>query len=193
MEKPFAVRDDFVAIDAGASVYQPGEAAAIRIRVRDREGKPLNDPSLTAEGLIWKEGRIVATVPMKTDPGSGGLFRGTTPPLTPGQHEISVRVDGLYEESELRSRVSFLVQQPESPELSTLTCNEELLQEVAKLSGGTYLREEQIGRLNDLLKPISSGKLVTKEIALWQSYWWFLPIVLILGLELYLRKRAGML
>jgi hypothetical protein len=55
------------------------------------------------------------------------------------------------------------------------------------------LREEQIGRLNDLLKPISSGKLVTKEIALWQSYWWFLPIVLILGLELYLRKRAGML
>ena len=193
MEKPFAVRDDFVAIDPGASVYQPGEAAAIRIRVRDREGKPLNDPNLTAEGLIWKDGKIVATVPMKTDPDSGGLFRGTTPPLKPGQHEISVRVDGLYEESELRSRASFLVQQPESPELSTLTCNEELLQEVAKLSGGTYLREEQIGRLNDLLKPISSGKLVTKEIALWQSYWWFFPIVLILGLELYLRKRAGML
>jgi hypothetical protein len=67
------------------------------------------------------------------------------------------------------------------------------MQEVAKLSGGTYLREEQIGRLNDLLKPISSGKLVTKEIALWQSYWWFIPIVLILGLELFLRKRAGML
>ena len=53
--------------------------------------------------------------------------------------------------------------------------------------------EEQIGRLNDLLKPISSGKLVTKEIALWQSFWWFVPIVLILGLELFLRKRAGML
>ena len=72
-------------------------------------------------------------------------------------------------------------------------CIRDSLQEVAKLSGGTYLREEQIGRLNDLLKPISSGKLVTKEIALWQSYWWFFPIVLILGLELYLRKRAGML
>ena len=85
------------------------------------------------------------------------------------------------------------MQEPESPELSTLTCNENLLQEVAKLSGGTYLREEQIGRLSELLKPISSGRLVTKEIALWQSYWWFVPIILILGLELFLRKRAGML
>ena len=193
MEKPFAVRDDFVAIDPGASAYQPGESASLRVRVRDREGKPLSDPDLTVEGLIWKEGKIVATVPLKTSPESGGLFRGNTPPLSSGQHEISVRVDGLYGENELRSRVGFLVRQPESPELSTLTCNEELLREVAKLSGGTYLREEQIGRLNDLLKPISSGKLVTKEIALWQSYWWFVPIVLILGLELFLRKRAGML
>ena len=193
MEKPFAVKDDFVAIDPGSSAYQPGESAALRVRVRDREGKPLSDPKLTVEGLIWKEGKIVATVPLKTSAESGGLFRGNTPPLSSGQHEISVRVDGLYEESELRSRVSFLVQQPESTELSTLTCNEELLREVAKLSGGTYLREEQIGRLNDLLKPISSGKLVTKEIALWQSYWWFVPIILILGLELFLRKRAGML
>jgi uncharacterized membrane protein len=193
MEKPFAVRDDFVAIDPGASAYQPGESAALRIRVRDREGKPLNDPNITVEGLIWKEGKIVATVPLETNAESGGLFRGNTPPLSSGQHEVSVRVNGLYDDDELRTRVGFLVRQQESPELSILTCNEKLLQEVAKLSGGTYLREEQIGRLNDLLKPISSGKLVTKEIALWQSYWWFIPIVLILGLELFLRKRAGML
>ena len=72
-------------------------------------------------------------------------------------------------------------------------CIRDSLRDVAKLSGGSYLREEQIGRLNDLLKPISSGRLVKKEIALWQSYWWFLPIILLLGLELFLRKRAGML
>ena len=64
---------------------------------------------------------------------------------------------------------------------------------MAELSGGRYLREEQLGRLNGLLKTISSGKLVTTEIALWQSYWWFVPIVLLLGVELFLRKRAGML
>ena len=64
---------------------------------------------------------------------------------------------------------------------------------MSEFSGGTYLREEQIDRLNDLLKPVSSGRLVKNEIALWQSYWWFVPIVFLLGLELFLRKRAGML
>ena len=193
MEKPFAVQDEFVAIDPGASAYRPGETANLRIRVRDREGKPLIDPAGDVEALVWMDGRIVATIPLETDPASGGLFRGTSPPLSPGKHEVTVRANGIYEENELRSRGEFMVREAESQELSTLTCNEELLREVSKLSGGTYLREEQIGRLNDLLKPISSGKLVTKEIALWQSYWWFVPIILILGLELFLRKRAGML
>jgi hypothetical protein len=193
METPFAVSDELVAIDPGASTYRPGESADLRIRVRDREGKPLDDPKAEVEALIWREGKIVATVPMKTDPDSGGLFRGETPALTPGEHEVTVRVSGLFEEDELRTKVEFLVQESESPELATLICKEDLLREVAKISGGTYLREEQIGRLNDLLKPISSGRLVKKEIALWQSYWWFLPIILLLGLELFLRKRAGML
>ena len=193
MEKPFAVSDELVAIDPGASTYRPGESAALRIRVRDREGKPLDDPKAEVEALIWREGKIVATVPMKTDLDSGGLFRGETPALSPGEHQVTVRVDGLFEEDELRSKVEFLVREPESPELATLICKEDLLRDVAKLSGGSYLREEQIGRLNDLLKPISSGRLVKKEIALWQSYWWFVPIILLLGLELFLRKRAGML
>lgn len=193
METPFAVSDELVAIDPGASTYRPGESAALRIRVRDREGKPLDDPKVVVEALVWKEGKIVATVPMNTDSDSGGLFRGETPALTAGEHQVTVRVNSLFEEDELRSKVEFLVREPESPEFATLICKEDLLREVAKLSGGTYLREEQIGRLNDLLKPISSGRLVKKEIALWQSYWWFVPIILLLGLELFLRKRAGML
>ena len=106
---------------------------------------------------------------------------------------MTVRVDGIFQLEELLSKAEFLVEEPDSPELQTLTCNEELLQKMSEFSGGTYLREEQIDRLNDLLKPVSSGRLVKNEIALWQSYWWFVPIVFLLGLELFLRKRAGML
>ena len=130
---------------------------------------------------------------MKNEPQSGGLFLGETPALLPGKHEVTVRVDGIFQPEELLSKAEFLVEEPDSPELQTLTCNEELLQKMSEFSGGTYLREEQIDRLNDLLKPVSSGRLVKNEIALWQSYWWFVPIILLLGLELFLRKRAGML
>ncbi len=195
MELPFAVSDERVAIDTGASTYAPGETAAMRLRLRDPDGKPLNDPEgkVEVEALVWKDGKIAATVQMEPDPESGGLYRGESPPLAPGEHQVTIRASGLYAEEELQSRVEFLVREPESPELADLTCNEDLLREMAELSGGRYLREEQIGRLNELLKPISSGRLVTEEIALWQSYWWFVPIVLLLGAELFLRKRAGML
>ena len=106
---------------------------------------------------------------------------------------MTVRVDGVFQPEELLSRAEFLVEEPDSPELQNLTCNEEMLRKMSEFSGGTYLREEQIDRLNALLRPVSSGRLVKNEIALWQSYWWFVPIILLLGLELFLRKRAGML
>ena len=78
-------------------------------------------------------------------------------------------------------------------EKSYLTCNEELLKQMADLSGGQFFPEEQIDQLNEILKPISSGRVVTSELALWQSYWWFVPIFLLLAVELFLRKRAGLL
>ena len=193
MEQPFAVRDDFVSIDPGSSSYRPGESAEMRIRVRNREGKPLGGEDAQVEALLWRDDKVVATVPMKNEPQSGGLFLGETPALLPGKHEVTVRVDGIFQPEELLSKAEFQVEEPDSPELQTLTCNEELLQKMSEFSGGTYLREEQIDRLNDLLKPVSSGRLVKNEIALWQSYWWFVPIVFLLGLELFLRKRAGML
>jgi hypothetical protein len=193
MEQPFAVRDDFVSIDPGSSSYRPGESAEMRIRVRNREGKPLQDQDALVEALVWRGDKVIATVPMKLEPQSGGLFLGETPALLSGRHEVTVRVDGVFQPEELLSRAEFLVEEPDSPELQNLTCNEEMLRKMSEFSGGTYLREEQIDRLNALLRPVSSGRLVKNEIALWQSYWWFVPIILLLGLELFLRKRAGML
>jgi len=78
-------------------------------------------------------------------------------------------------------------------EKSYLTCNVELLKQMADLSGGTFLLEEQAGQLNKILKPVSSGRMITSELVLWQSYWWFAPIFFLLAIELLLRKRAGML
>lgn len=193
MEQPFAVSDEFVAIDPGASTYNPGDNANIRVRIRNRDGKPLEDPGVKAEAILWRDGEFAATVPLESAAESGGLYRGTTPGLKEGKHEVTVRVKGVYDDDELRSRVEFQVRETESPELTTLTCNESLLRDMAGFSGGRYLREEQIGRLNELLKPISSVTIFTDEIPLWQRYWWFIPIVLLLGVELFLRKRAGML
>ena len=190
MERPFAVSDDHVSIDAGATVYRTGEAANLRVRLRDAEGAPIEDA--TAEALIWKDGRIVHRVNLEPDKDTGGLFRGKSPALAEGRHEVSVRVTG-FTEDQTPAKTEFIVQPPDTGETALLACNEELLQQIAQQSGGQYLREEQTGQLNELLAPLSTGKIVESETILWQSYWWFAAIISLLGIEWFARKRAGMM
>ncbi|MGB8169942.1 MAG: hypothetical protein WCF18_20735, partial [Chthoniobacteraceae bacterium] len=71
--------------------------------------------------------------------------------------------------------------------------NEDLLRQMSAATGGQYLREEDLARLPDLLAPMSQGRIVESDTVLWQSYWWFIPIVLLLTIEWIIRKRVGML
>ncbi|HEV7869192.1 MAG TPA: hypothetical protein VGO90_16005 [Chthoniobacteraceae bacterium] len=64
---------------------------------------------------------------------------------------------------------------------------------MAALSGGQYLREENISRLAQVLAPLSRGRVVESDTILWQSYWWFVPIILLLATEWIIRKRTGLL
>ena len=50
-----------------------------------------------------------------------------------------------------------------------------------------------MSRLPELLSPLSSGRVVESETLIWQSYWWFAAIVMLLTAEWVLRKRAGLL
>ena len=47
-------------------------------------------------------------------------------------------------------------------------------------------------RLVELLGPASDHREITKEIQLWQSYWWFVPIMLLLTAEWILRRTKGL-
>ena len=190
MERPFAVSDDHVSIDAGATVYRTGDSANLRVRLRDAEGNAIEEA--TAEALIWKEGRIISRVNLEPDKDTGGLFLAKSPALTEGQHEVSVRVTG-FSEDQIPARTEFIVRPPETGETALLACNEELLQQIAKESGGQYIREEQTGQLKELLAPLSTGKIVESETVLWQSFWWFGAIVGLLSAEWFIRKRAGMM
>ncbi|MBI1370365.1 MAG: VWA domain-containing protein [Planctomycetes bacterium] len=190
METPYAVSDQFVSIDAGGTRYRPGASPDLRVRLRDGDGKPVLHA--TAEAVLKREGRVIATVLLDADPNQGGIFRGKAPQLGPGEYEVSVRVTGFPEE-QMKAKTSFVVEPAEVGEMATLVCNEDLLKQMSTAGEGEFLREEQADRLPKLLEPLSAGRVVESETALWQSYWWFVPIIGLLSLEWFLRKRTGML
>jgi hypothetical protein len=190
MEAPYAVKDDYVSLDVGAHTYEEGDTARLRVRLRDREGKPLLDAS--AEAIVYREGKKLATIALEPDSDRGGIYRGATAELEPGDYEVGVSVTG-FSELEMKARTTFTVEPRKAEEYVDLTCDESLLGEMAEASGGAYLREEDAGSLVSLLTPLSEGKIVVEEMRLARSYWWFLPIILLLTLEWFIRKRAGML
>jgi hypothetical protein len=189
-EPPFSVRDKFVSLDAGAVTYQPGQTADLRVRLCDGEGRPVSNA--TVDAILLKDGQKVATIRLTADDAGGGIFRGRTAALEPGSYEVAVE-SAAIPESQLKARTSFKVELRETGELTQLSMNEDLLRQMASASGGRYLREENFDRVLEYLAPMTQGRVVESDTILWQSWWWFLPIVGLLTTEWILRKRAGML
>ncbi|MCA9058694.1 MAG: hypothetical protein KDA85_09350, partial [Planctomycetaceae bacterium] len=190
MPRPFAVSDDYSAIDAGSVSYDAGSVVDLRVRLLDLNGRPT--ATAIADALLWKDGQIVSTINLTADAEVPGLYRGRTDQLAEGTYEVSLRAAG-YNDSALKARSQFVVRPEESGEMVQTSSNDALLRQMADSTGGAFLREEQLAVLPELLSPWSSGRVIESETALWQSYWWFAPILLLLTLEWILRKRAGLL
>ena len=190
MPRPFAVSDEFVSIDSGAISYAAGDSVDIGVQLLGLDGKPSN--SATADALIWKGEEVVGTVGLAADPDVPGLYHGRSASLPEGDYEVSVRAAG-YSTTALKARSEFVVSPPESGELEQTAANIELLEQMSNASRGVYLREEQMGKLPELLDPLSSGRVVESSMVIWQSYWWFAAMILLLAIEWILRKRAGLL
>lgn len=191
MEPPFAVRGPRVALDTGKVFYAPGERVEIRARLRDPQGRPVETAAV--EALLFCDGRRTGSLRLVPDENAGGIFRGQTAPLSrSGRYEVRLRVEGFPEE-DLRLHAEFTVGPRETGELACLGANEELLRQMAGLSGGSFFREEEVFRLISRLEPLSREKVVESTTVLWQSYAWFLPIMVLLTIEWILRKRGGLL
>jgi hypothetical protein len=187
-EPPFAARDQYVQVDAGQLTYQPGEQADLRVRLRDISGKPVADAAVAA--ALYRDGTKVATIPLSPD--EGGLYRGKSAALEPGDYEMAVE-SAVVPEGQLKARTQFKVTARESLERTILSLNEDLLRQISVASGGDYFREEKADEVLARLAPLSAGNVIESDTVLWQSWWWFVPVISLLTLEWIIRKRAGML
>jgi len=190
MEPPFTVRDSRVSLNVGKLVYGPDENIDIRARLRDADGRPLVKTG--AEALVYRDGRKVATVKLAGDENAAGLFQGQVAALPGGSYEVRVRAEGAPE-PDGSLKTEFKVQPREAGELAVLNANEDLLKQVAAQSGGEFFREEEAAELVNRLELLSRERVFESDTALWQSWWWFVPLVALLTLEWILRKWTGML
>jgi len=189
-EQPFSVQGKHVSIAADKMVYDPDGRAALRVRIRDDNGRSLTSGDFMA--LLYRDGQLHSEVELEADPNQGGIFRARTGRLEGGNYEVAVKQKyAIKKDREYDARAEFVVRSGDNRELDNLSVNRELLETIAHNSGGQYFAEEEARNLVNLLESIDKKKVISSETNLWSSYWWFSAIIGLLVVEWVLRKRAG--
>ncbi|CAN5709508.1 glutamine amidotransferase [soil metagenome] len=109
----------------------------------------------------------------------------------PGQYTVSVVATDPSGQEIGRASSRFLVYQDDR-ELENPAANIPLLQQIAELTGGQFLRPEQLERYFAGLDPDAFTRVETQvEYRLWDNWPFLLLFVSVLGFEWWLRKRMG--
>src|SRR5690606_8911836 len=124
-----------------------------------------------------------------------GLYEGTFETSKPGDYTFSgeAKLENL---SLGKDDGSFNIGEIDI-EMLNPGMNYEFLNSLAGRTGGKYFHQDKYQELFSILKKINENasreKIETSEINLWSSEWLMALIILLLGAEWFLRKRAGML
>lgn len=196
MQPPYAVRDEFVAIGTDKIDYAIGQPATIRVRLLQANTLDSEDASAigatTVDALLLKDEQVVATIPMRLEDPQRQTYIGQTLPLEAGQYDVRIRASG-YDASALKASSPIWVQSPRSGELDRTSVDEQSLKRIVQSGGGVYVHESSIEDLFNQIEPLSRGRILESDTAIWQTWWVFLIIVLLLTSEWWARKKVGLM
>ncbi|MFO1066252.1 MAG: hypothetical protein U0892_20530 [Pirellulales bacterium] len=208
MRMPMSVQGQYVGLDSGKLVVGPGDTIPLKARLRNADGTPAAD--LAVEAIVSEiieapskggsdatsktepQERVIAVVPLESDKAVAGVYAGQMNAPRGGNYRVRITAPGLTNAA-LDLHTEFSVVEPDAGEMDQPACDTVALTRLAELTGGAYLPEEKGHELIGLLQPLSRGKIVESDTLLWQSYWWFAPIVMLLCAEWWIRKRVGLI
>ncbi|MBM3236814.1 hypothetical protein FJZ31_11035 [Candidatus Poribacteria bacterium] len=188
-----------VNVKTNKPIYFPGEQVQITARVYNETYQPISDAKLALEILPpsfppstggWKGGGKPFQIPSNADTQVEGLYSALFLATEKGTHKITAT--GSLSGTQLGAdSAEFAVQMPliefENPHL-----NEDLLKQLADVSGGVYTPLLQIDTLPAKIKDVGGIITTVHEDELWDSPFILLIAVGILSAEWILRKRKGL-
>ena len=189
MQPPYSASDDYVALGTDKIEYETGSSSTIRVRLQDNSGNPVGDA--TVDALLVANDQVVGTVPLLVDDSARGTYRGQTPPLEAGAYKVRVRASG-FDANALQATTPIWVGAQSTIELNQVALDKESLVQVTAAAGGMYLHESSASEILEALRPLSSGSVIETDTIVWQSFYWFWAVLLLLGVEWWMRKRSGL-
>jgi uncharacterized membrane protein len=173
-----------VAIDGG--VAHVGEPLRLRVWVYDDYFQPLSDADVHLS-VSWSDGK---SEPVTLHPETTGVFAADVTPSQLGHFAvtaIAARRGKRVGEDKLNAEITENLSEEED-----LRPDFDLLKEMAQATGGVFMPLEQF---TPALWKEFSGRAnvgIGRKILLWNSPWLLMIVLILLGVEWWVRKRRGL-
>lgn len=185
-----------IALGTDQLTYTGDDPIIITARLRDKDLKPLVDPSLRAE--ILRDGKVVGNVPLASVPDSNGLHEGKSAPIrSAGLYQVRIvgkeAAQLLKAEKRDSLETGIRVVGARGPiELADTTLDRPMLEEAAKSSGGKVVAPADIASLIPLFLTEGSKQQEIRETPLWDNAFVFAVLAVLLTTEWWLRRNSGL-
>jgi uncharacterized membrane protein len=144
-----------------AMVAQPIEIFA---NVLNETYEPEHTPTVTAEVTV--DGQATPqSLSLRAVPGTAGFYHALFTPSRPGRYRVSASDTG-----ELISNIAEFEVETGSQERFDPAMHQDLLRQMARRSGGAYLRIADLPRLAQLTERPGTVRLVRKQMELWDHW-----------------------
>lgn len=190
MRTPFAVNETFASLDAGLRMISSSDQVTILAKLNPSQTQLPDD--LIVQAILLRDGEPYGILPMSKESDARSFFRATTGPFPEGKYRVRLQASGIPQDA-LDIECDFVVQPNVDVEMSSLSCNVEALEQLARATGGRFVPFDQADSISDSLQQFQTGKWTETVTLLWQSYPWFATIMVLLALEWILRKRTGLI
>ena len=120
----------------------------------------------------------------------GENFVAEAGPFPPGTYRVTLR-NNIGRPAELSQSVEVTSSSIEKRELSA---DPELMQQLAKVSGGAVIEARDVARMPEIVRHWEAARLLSHhQETIWDRWWFLAALLAVLGAEWWLRRREGLL
>jgi hypothetical protein len=166
-----------------------GQSVRIEAQVFDAGGYPLEEQSVQvlvadAEGEI--EGLALHSVSDRR-----GFYTGEYRPPASGEFTLTLYAAALRDILGQQEELRLTVKEPQMEHLET-QLNDGLLRMIAEKSGGTFHVPADMNTIPNEIEPKRHQRVKVNRMTLWDTPWMLGLLLLLFGVEWWLRRRRGL-
>ena len=166
----------------------PGEVVTVRAQVNDESFLAVNGAAVSAN-VLGPDGQPL-DIPFEWIVDKDGEYRGSFTAKEPGLYRV--RVSARVGDSVITGGEEYVVAHDIHQEMFGAAQRPELLERVARETGGRYYTPQSAEALARDIVYTNSGNTVTEQLDLWDTPAMFIALLGLIGAEWLLRRKRGL-